>query len=140
MSETDPRDASQSLWLETLAKVLNRLGRSKDNPVAILESLPEQVLWDFIREILLILRSRIATPDNESSLKRALGYLYTLTRAVESLGRYPTIEEQGVLLESSLFPNLEGWKPLSELLKELGDRQDSRRALKKLRERRRRYR
>jgi hypothetical protein len=127
------------LELEELERVLRILGR-EDPLIAISKGLPEQFLWDLLREILLLMRSREPPSEDESPKKRGLGYLYTLARAVEILGRFPTPEEQGVLLESSRFPDLEGWKSLSSLLQTLGSSQSSKAARKRLRERRRRYR
>jgi hypothetical protein len=129
-----------NISLEEFQLLLESIGLTREFLVSQLGALPEQILFDLLREILLILHSREALSTDESPKKRALGYLYTLSRAVESLGRFPTPEETGFLLESSRYPDLGGWKNIQDLLKNRAASADSKQSLRKLRERRRKYR
>ena len=111
---------------------------------AMLCQVPEEDLWNLIREILLALRSRVATKQDENPMQRATEYLYALVRFIEIAKRFPNKEEQGELLEEltdqktiredRLVPGLE------TILRKASESPKSRKARRQLQERSRKYR
>lgn len=105
---------------------------------------PEEDLWNLMREILLALRSRIAFGQEETPYLRAIEYLYTLNRFVEISKRYPSKTEQGRLFEELTSQNpIREDRQIAEVVKllQIASRNpENRKAIRQLKEKSRKYR
>lgn len=111
--------------------------------VARLCQVPEEDLWNLIREILLALRSKVADTKKETSCVKAIEYLYALVRFIEISRRFPSKSEQGGLLEElTSFPLREDRKiaEVVTLLQKASQSPENREAIRQLRERSRKIR
>lgn len=111
---------------------------------AMLCQVPEEDLWQLVRDCLLSIRTGVALGSGESPYARAIEYLYTLVRFVETSMRFPSKEEQGKLFEELLGQTTqkEGGQivPLATMLREASKSPKSRKAIRQLREMARDYR
>ena len=110
---------------------------------AMLRFVPEEDRWDLMRDLLLSIRTEVATQGNESPLGRAIDYLYILLRFVEISKRFPTKKEQGELFQEVY--GLSGRNALMTdaiaiLLRKAADSPRSRKAARQLKEIERFYR
>jgi predicted sugar kinase len=118
--------------------------RSAEDLAAMLVFMPEQERWSLLRDILLSLRSEVAEDMGENPYARAIEYLYTLVRFVETAKRYPSKTEQGDLFEELNSPTSEKSRssipPMVTLLRKASQSPKSRKAIRQLKEKQRSYR
>ena len=116
---------------------------SIDDVAAMLCQIPEEDLWNLIREILLALRAKVDQSLDENPKLRSIEYLYALVRFVEISQRFPSKTEQGELLQELTSQPLREDRQITEvvkLLQKASKNPRSREASRQLRERSRKYR
>ena len=104
---------------------------------AMLCQIPEEDVWELVRDSLISIRSRVAPASAESPYARAIDYLYTLLRFVEVAKRFPTKKEQGKLFEelgSELISDDQLVVRMVTLLRQASEHPKSREAIRQLRE------
>ena len=125
-------------------EILNSLKtQSVEDIAAMLIFIPEQDRWTLLRDVLLSLRSEVAEARDENPLARAIEYLYTLVRFVETAKRFPNKTEQGELFQelgSISDRNIRKTKSLVTMLREASQSPRSRKASRQLKESQRDYR
>ena len=125
-------------------EILNSLKtQSVEDIAAMLIFIPEQDRWTLLRDVLLSLRSEVAEARDENPMARAIEYLYTLVRFVETAKRFPNKTEQGELFQelgSISDRNIRKTKSLVTMLREASQSPRSRKANRQLKESQRDYR
>jgi hypothetical protein len=147
--ETKKKDSKEPIFKGTLPEDRDEIARyfrieSVEDLAAMLGQLPEEDNWELIRQLLLAIRVNIVHRIGEKTpYSRAIAYLYTLGRWIETYKRFPSHKEQGEILEDTasnkdreeLVP-----KDMATYLKEAGSTPKSRKADRQLQERGRKYR
>lgn len=125
-------------------EILNSLKtQSVEDIAAMLIFIPEQDRWTLLRDVLLSLRSEVAEARDENPMARAIEYLYTLVRFVETAKRFPNKTEQGELFQelgSISDRNIRKTKTLVTMLREASQSPRSRKANRQLKESQKDYR
>jgi len=88
----------------------------KEDWLSKAQSLPEEDLYEALRDIILLIYSRAPNSPLENRCKRALGYLYAITRFIERNQRFPRREEQSRILERAYIPTSRDVLPLNQEL------------------------
>lgn len=110
---------------------------------AMLCQIPEEDVWELIRDSLISLRSGVAMSEVESPYVRAIEYLYILVRFIETAKRFPSKEEQGKLfeeLQSQASSDASLIDSMATLIQKASEHPKSRKTIRELRERSRFYR
>lgn len=88
------------LTWETLREFLRLAGPEQLIEVYLL-STEDSEAWKILREILLLMRHRVPLDKAFEPYRKALDYLYLLTRFVEIHERIPNLKEEGSLVQSA---------------------------------------
>lgn len=91
---------------------------------------PEETNWASIQSLLLGLYSRFSTQEDKP-LKRAIGYLYALNRFVQSERRFPSRDEQGILLSHTTSSKDVGIDTMAKVLQDQSNGQEAKRLRQK---------